>query len=242
MKIPGLGNISLDLLPSGKLEKMKIFAYTDSGMTDEVEGSPVEVLINPESYTTDFKLKVSEGGQGQGTSGKQLKYEFTEPAEMSFEFLFDCTGIIDGQRRDDVVDDLTKFKKVLTEFKGESHEPPHIKLVWGSPEGLFKGRLINLSINYKLFSPDGRPLRALAKATFKASIAEEERAAREKKSSPDLTHERTVKAGDTLPLMCKRIYGDPKYYLEVAKANGLGNFRQLKPGMEIRFPPISKQA
>jgi len=49
-----------------------------------------------------------------------------------------------------------------------------------------------------------------------------------------------VKAGDTLPLMCYLIYGDPKYYLAVAEANGLGNFRSLIPGMAIVFPPLEK--
>jgi hypothetical protein len=37
--------------------------------------------------------------------------------------------------------------------------------------------------------------------------------------------------------MTERIYGDSKYYLEVAKINGLINFRQLIPGQELFFPP-----
>jgi hypothetical protein len=242
MNIPGIGNISLDLIANGKLDKMRIYAYPDSSFSGNVpDEDKVEVLINPETYTTEFRLKVSEE-QGQGNSGRNLKYEYTEPAEMSFEFLFDCTGIIDGQPRNDIVEELEKFRRVLTEFKGENHEPAYHKLVWGSKDGLFKGRLLNLSINYKLFASDGRPLRAVARATFKASIAEEERAARENRSSPDLTHLRTVKAGDTLPMMCKRIYGDPKHYLQVAQFNRLGNFRKLEPGMEILFPPIKKGA
>jgi Contractile injection system tube protein len=241
MAIPGLGNVSLDLIPYGELKKMRIYAYPDATFSGEVsKDNIVEVLINPESYTKEYKLKVSQSGQGQGTSGQELKYEYTEPAEMSFEFLFDCTGIIDGQPNKDIIEQLDKFKKVLTEFKGEHHQPAHHKLVWGSKDGLFKGRLVNLSINYKLFSSDGRPLRAIAKATFKASIAEEERAARENRTSPDLTHLRIVKHGDTLPIMCKRIYGDPKYYLQVAGFNRLGNFRQLTPGKELLFPPIKK--
>ena len=83
-------------------------------------------------------------------------------------------------------------------------------------------------------------MRATAKVTFKSSIEEEKRAAKEDRQSADLTHIRRVGAGDTLPLMCYRIYGDPKYYLEVAAINGLGDFRSLVPGTEIRFPPIDK--
>jgi nucleoid-associated protein YgaU len=51
-----------------------------------------------------------------------------------------------------------------------------------------------------------------------------------------------VKTGDTLPLMCYRIYGDTRYYLQVAAINGMGNFRKLIPGTEILFPPINKTA
>ncbi len=222
---------------------MKIYAYADSRALEQggqpIEGSPIEVLINPESFTMDYKLKFAKDDQGQGTSGRQLKYEYTEPEEMSFEFLFDCTGIIDGKQRENVAQDIADFKKVLFEFNGNTHEPPHIKLAWGN-SALFKGRLTQLSINYKLFSSDGQPLRAVAKATFKKSIEEEKRAAQEKKNSPDLTHMRVVKAGDTLPLLCHQIYGNSKYYLQVAKANRLKNFRHLQQGAEVFFPPVKK--
>ena len=231
-------------MPSGELEKMMIFAYGDSEALEQggqqLDGSPVKVLINPESFTMDFKLKFSQDDQGQGASGRQLKYEYTEPEEMTFEFLFDSTGIIDEKPRESVADDIADFKKITTEYKGDSHEPPHLKLAWGS-SFLFKCRLTELSINYKLFSPDGKPLRAVARAKFKQSIEEEKRAAEENNSSPDLTHIRTVKAGDTLPLMCHRIYGEAGRYLQVAEANGLSNFRELKPGMKLAFPPIRRR-
>jgi hypothetical protein len=228
---------------TGKLEKMLILAFSDSekaengGVNDADD--QFETLINPESYTLQYKLKFSQGAQGQGTSGTQLKYEYTEPEEITFDFLFDNTGIIDGSPRESVVDDLKKLKDVLIGYKGDSHEPRHLKLVWGE-NSIFKGRVTELSINHKMFKPDGTPIRAIATVKFKSSIEEQKRAAKENKSSPDLTHIRKVKQGDTLPLMCYSIYGDPKYYLQVAEVNGLSNFRQLKPGSELFFPPLKK--
>ena len=62
----------------------------------------------------------------------------------------------------------------------------------------------------------------------------------EKSSSPDLTHERIVEEGDTLPLMCHRIYGSTNHYLEVAKFNKLKYFKELTPGSKIYFPPLEK--
>ena len=226
---------------AGELEKMLILAFADSescesGGEAEAKAS-YEALINPETYTQEFKLKFSDDAQGQGTSGQQLKYEYTAPEEMTFEFLFDSTGIIDGKRRDSIVKEVEKFKAVLVEYQGESHEPRHFKLVWGE-SSLFKGRVTELSITYKLFKPDGTPIRAVAKAKFKASIEEVKRAAKEDKSSPDLTHVVVVKAGDTLPLLCHRLYGDSTYHLAVARINRLDNPRRLEPGTSLVFPPL----
>jgi Contractile injection system tube protein len=229
----------------GKLEKMLILAFSDSrkaesGGVTEADDT-FEALINPEAYTLAYKLKFSGSGQGHGTSGKQLKYEYTEPAEMSFEFLFDNTGIIDGKPRDSVADDLKKFRQVVIDYKGDSHEPRHFKLVWGE-NSIFKGRVTEVAITYKLFNSDGTPIRATAKVTFKSSLEEEKRAAQENKQSPDLTQVRMVKLGDTLPQLCYEIYGDPSYYLQVADRNRLTNLRKLVPGAKLRFPPIAKPA
>ncbi len=227
----------------GKHGKMLILAFADSkkaesGGVSEADDS-FEALINPETYTLSYKLKFSNSGQGHGTSGKQLKYEYTEPADMTFEFLFDNTGIIDNDPRDSIAEDLKKFREVLIDYKGDSHEPRHFKLVWGE-NSIFKGRVTAVDITHKLFNSNGTPIRAVAKVTFKSSIEEEKRAAKEDKQSPDLTHVRRVKLGDTLPQLCFTIYGDPRYYLQVAAANGLGNFRRLTPGIELQFPPVAK--
>ena len=111
----------------------------------------------------------------------------------------------------------------------------YAQIPWDSSSGYPTARLI-----CDVFTPDGKPIRAVAKVKFKASIEELKRAAKENKSSPDLTHTRIVKAGDTLPLMCERIYGEAHRYAQVAKINGLANFRKLTPGQKILFPPIEK--
>ena len=50
-----------------------------------------------------------------------------------------------------------------------------------------------------------------------------------------------MQEGDSLPLMCHRIYGDARYYLEVARTNALVDFRSLRPGTELLFPPLEKE-
>lgn len=224
----------------GKLEKMLILAF-DSAEAAETGGTTdakarFEALINPETYTLEYKVKTSDG-QGQGTSGAQTKFEYTLPEELTFDFLFDNTGIIDGRPRPEGIHaDVDAFRKLLTEYQGSSHEPFHLKLVWGNL--VFKGRAIEVGITYKLFNADGRPVRAVVRVKFKGSIEDQKRAAVEDRESPDVTHRRVVKPGDTLPLLCFEVYGDPRHYLVVAAENRLDDFRALAAGQELRFPPV----
>lgn len=226
----------------GKLRKMKIVSYTSADYSDDSKDGEFTALINPESYQLEYKIEYNEE-QGQGASSSQQRYNFTKPEDLSFEFLFDATGALaagamPGPPKEDIVDDIQQFKDMLTAYDGASHQPRHLKLFWGTL--LFKGRLATLQIQFKLFKPDGRPLRAVAKATFKGSIEENFRVALENAQSPDVTHIRMVTAGDTLPLMCHRIYGDARFYLEVARINGLSDFRNLSTGDELMFPPLEK--
>jgi nucleoid-associated protein YgaU len=96
-----------------------------------------------------------------------------------------------------------------------------------------------MSTNYTLFMPDGTPIRAKMAVTFKSYASEAQLAKGAYKQSPDVTHLVTVQAGDTLPLLCHRIYGDSRYYAKVAAFNGLSNFRGVPPGTQLLFPPLS---
>ena len=227
-------------MANGQLEKMKIYAYNNPELsTAHQVGQPFVAMMNPETYAIDKKMEFNLK-QGHGTSGHQPKFELKLPEEMSFEFLFDNTGIIDGQPSTNLTQKIDDFSELLMGYNGSTHEPKFFKLVWGTL--LFKGRCTALNIAYKLFNPDGAPIRAICKVTFKEKKEEKLRVAQEDNHSPDLTHHRIVKKGDTLPMMCFLIYGDARYYLEVARANKLINFRKLNIGDELFFPPFAKTA
>lgn len=224
-------------MANGQFEKLKIIAYSDPGCEQQV-GEPFSVMMNPENYTLETKMEF-QAAQGQGTSATTAKFVVKPPEELSFEILFDNTGIIDKKPRADLAEELKAFKEFLMGYDGEIHRPKYLKMVWG--KDLVKGVCSSLSIAYKLFNPDGTPIRAICKVNIREMKEDERRVAEERRSSPDLTHYRTAKKSDTLPLMCYRIYGHSKYYLQVAQVNGLSNFRNLQPGDEIFFPPIEKK-
>lgn len=226
---------------SGHLEKVTIYAYNNSDLSKEHQvGAPFVAMMNPETYTRDLKMEFNLT-QGQGTSASQPRFEYKPPEEMSFEFLFDNTGLIDGKPvdSDELAGQLEDFRVFLMGYDGESHEPNFFQLVWGTL--IFAGRCTALSIVYKLFSPDGKPIRAICKVTLKEFKEDNLRVHEENAQSPDLTYYHIIKKGDTLPWMCYMVYGDSKYYIQVAKANKLNNFRELKIGDQLFFPPVSKK-
>jgi phage tail protein X len=222
---------------TGQLEKMKLMAYSNPDLSDDSFVGEYNAMINPETYTLDYRIEYQEG-QGQGTSSSQQRFTVKRPEEFAFEFLFDSSGIIDGNPRDDVYDEVNTFRDLLTKYEGDVHEPKHFKLIWGNT--MFKGRCTALNIAFKLFAPNGLPIRAVCKATFKGSVEDNLRVARERASSPDLSHVRIIKKGETLPWLCYKIYGDSRHYIQVAKVNKLANFRNIPEGEAIYFPPIAK--
>ena len=122
-------------------------------------------------------------------------------------------------------------------YKGSEHQPPVIEVCWGS-HLLEQARMKSLDIDYTLFKPNGDPLRAKLNISFIAYKSTTEILKEASLESPDLTHLVVVKAGDTLPMLCYRIYKDCSYYLAVARLNQLTNFRSLTPGQVLRFPPL----
>ena len=86
--------------------------------------------------------------------------------------------------------------------------------------------------------PDGTPLRAEIKCSFKEF---EDGLTNSKKigvRSPDMTRVVTIREGDTLPFLCYKYYGSNRHYLKVASVNGLASPSQLRPGQRIVFPPL----
>jgi hypothetical protein len=241
----------MNITPSA-LTKVKITAYSSPGFEDakKISGAEFTALVNPEGYSRAYKIKYKDQ-QASGTRAQQLKFEKIEPEDIELEFLFDKTGAIPGsiQSTDDagrenelkegIWLDLENFKKTVYDYKGSIHGPPFLTLQWGSL--LFKCRLREMSVQFKLFRPDGAPLRATVKAKFTSTVENELRVRQENAQSPDITHVRIVKEGDTLPLLAYQVYEDPAYYIKVAEFNKLTNFRNLKPGQKILFPPIKKQ-
>ncbi len=217
------------------VSKLRIVSYDDPRTRNEV-GS-MEVMINPETYNEKIEIKYSER-QAQGTSGRLPKFTKIEPSKIDFEFLFDRTGVINDLPPGElgVDEDISTLKRLTVQYQGNKHRPRFVSIYWGTLQ--FDGCLKTMDISYNLFNSQGLPLRAVIKAGFIGAIEDDKRLALENSQSPDLTQIYTVKQGDNLPLLAHKMYGDSKYYIEIAKFNDLDDYRYLKTGDKIKFPPI----
>lgn len=225
---------------SGSLEKMLVVAYQKSDFKQKV--GEFTVYINPEKYAHNYKICYNDV-QAQGSSGGSPEFNKIPSDKVDFELVFDGTGVVPSPlpgvvpfTGDGISEQIDAFKSLIFTYNGNIHSPNYLKLVWGTL--LFKCRLSSLNITYTLFKPDGTPLRAKAAASFLGFNDEVELALSSKKSSPDVSHLVTVKGGDTLPLLCYGVYGSSGYYVQVARANGLTGFRNLKTGRQLLFPPL----
>ncbi len=232
----------------GKLDKLYIKAFTDKGFSKEA-GKTFTATINPETYTTRNKIEFCDT-QASGTSMPILKFNKIAAEEMTFDFLFDTTGVIKDSsplslgllnplaKPKSVAKEIDDFKQSIMDYQPDLHRPYFLKIIWGTL--LFKCVLTNLDIEFKLFKPDGTPVRAVAKCTFKGTVEEAFRKKKENKQSPDVTHERVVKRGDRLSLMTNEIYKQQQYLFHVAAFNHLDGFRNVAAGTHIYFPPVEQ--
>ncbi len=217
----------------GELKKLTIESYADPEFQSHLD--TFRVMFNPTGYSTKHEVEYEED-QGRGTSGLPQSYKQTKPTDFSISFVLDGTGA--SGPKVEVTDEVDKFLEVVQKYNGEEHRPPFVRVSWGTllMDSVFK----SAGVQYTLFRADGSPLRAKITATFTGFVADAKRVAEERASSPDLTHVHTVAAGENLPLLAHRYYGDYSLYLELAEFNGIDSLRRLEGGQKLLFPPLSQ--
>lgn len=222
-------------MDTGILQKMVLVGYQDKDFTIPT-GDVYQVLINPESYSLSYGNTLNPKS-AQAASEEITTFNKRAPQNISFKFLFDGTGVIpDPAGIRDVTADIASFKAVVYGYDSESHQPPFVQLRWGVL--LYNCQLVRMTIQFKLFRPDGTPLRAEADCTFNGVVAEEKLALFQDPESPDLTKVHIVADGESLSTLCYQQYGDSKYYYQIAAYNRLTDFKQLVTGTQLLFPPI----
>lgn len=255
--------------PLGGLEKLKITAFEDDNYESSTATYVVMYNPTSFSYQVTSEWIPEEGVdpdarqlQFRANKSDSVSFEFLfdatgasppgkdEAGDVDLGYLGDESpnrDLISGNKESaiEIIEEdghvdraISKYLEITQNIQSATHTPNYLQINWGAYQ--FRGVVQDTTINYKLFNSGGLPIRATVTSNFVQSLSRKEQAAEAGRQSADLTHKRVVKAGDTLPLIAKKIYGDPAFYLEIAKANNLKNFRNLEMGQELILPPIKK--
>jgi hypothetical protein len=195
------------------------------------------VWLNPNSYSRSFSNDWTPMPIA-GSAGETLHFNGNSETLSLSELMVDNTLITPFWAFYDVSTYCDDLKDGLQGYYGEEHRPLFTKVTWGTL--VFTGVCESVSIDYTLFDTFGSPMRAKVNVQLKKTANRKTVAANAGRSSPDLTHARSVKAGDNLAMMSNQIYKDSSYYLELARINNLNSVFDIKPGDQILFPPIKK--
>ena len=215
--------------------KLTIIPFEDSE-TIQVpipSGPPFVAQFNPESLSLNTEFEYGPEEPAQGDDGDEAKFKNVKQGNFSIDLFLDGTGA-SGEKRE-VLAQIEWFKATVG-FYGKIHRPRFLLLTWGT--FIATCVLENYSINYKLFRPDGTPLRATLSATFREHKPKPVKELLKNLSSPDITHAHQVKEGDHLSLLAYRTYKDPAYYYQVAQANELNTIRKIDTGSALYLPPV----
>nr|VFK08741.1 MAG: hypothetical protein BECKLPF1236B_GA0070989_100417 [Candidatus Kentron sp. LPFa] len=234
-----------------KLEKLKISAYPNEARMGPLNrNDTISVMFNPASFSTKHCNFFNKQPVMNGSAGL-VKYSRSASDKLTLDLVIDGAGVGDmgvmrvlggkieklGKTKS-VAEQIDEFLDLCFRMDGEIHEPKFLKIQWGEGELKdFDCRLESVDITYTSFERNGAPLRAELSTVF---VEDVDASRKPEKSSPDLSHARVIKSGDTLPLLCNEIYGSMAHYPRVAEINNLDDFRNLIPGHRIIFPPLEK--
>ena len=231
------------------LVKLTIIPFDDSATVQAgpPSGPPFIVQFNPETYTDTTEIELAPTEQAHGDAGQEAKFKAVKPKTFTLELLLDGTGYSPAPPPAGALDALVpstgasviaqiELFKLTTGFSGNVHRPRYLLLVWGTL--IVTCVLESFSITYKLFSPEGLPLRATLSATFKEHKDNAQSELEKNLASPDIEHSHDVSAGEHLDAVVNAVYKSPRFYLGVAEANRLDTVRRLETGTRLFLPPL----
>lgn len=207
------------------------------GLTDKEgkgdAGPKFELQLNPEALKHTRTIKMDDKTVGD-TAGPVGQFQGYGDDTLNLDFILDGTGVMSDGDYGTVEARLKELEDCIYSFDAGLHKPRFLLVSYSG--FVFRCAMTSFNTDYMLFNASGMPLRAKVSLALKGSKEEK----KTKKQSPDMTHAKLIREGDSLPLLCNEVYGKMDYYLQVAEHNGLTNFRELEIGSVIEFPPLQR--
>jgi hypothetical protein len=199
-------------------------------------GQTLECYFNPTEYSIS-KSNEWTYKHVTGTSFSPPTFGGGQPRQIELSLLFDQTFPPYTMPVRQSTAALLDMMEVPSGKTGGSPTavPPFVTFEWGRL--VFKGAVTSLSVTYKLFKPDGDPLRADVKLTLKqAAVIQPGQNPTTRAAAGFGVHR--VRDGDTLPSISYEAYGDATKWRLIAEANGVDNPLHLRRGAPLSLPRL----
>jgi LysM repeat protein len=212
----------------------------------EIEGkSPIPVYFNPTEYSIS-KSNEWTYAKVKGNSLPDAQFGGGSPRELSLSLLLDASLLGKTTHVRGLTNELFKMMEVKEgQTAGDPGAvPPFVTFRWGK-ETTFKAVCTQLTVAYKLFRPNGDPVRADVKMTLKQADKASTATSNGTSQGTNPTTRanaghgiHTVKDGDTLPSIAYQAYGDATVWRAIADANGIENPLHLRRGRPLSLPKL----
>jgi len=201
-------------------------------------GNEIQCWFNPTQYSISksntWNVKPVVGKKGP----PKAQFGGGQPKELSLDLLFDAS---DSSKdvRSEVVDQLFEMMEANDKFASgqskKSARPPTVTFTWGAQ--VLKAVAKSLSVQYTLFRPDGKPLRAAVKLSL-MEVPEGGLEGQNPTTRGEVLESRIVRDGDSLQSLAYAAYGDPTQWRVIAEANGIDDPLVLTRGRSLVIPRL----
>ncbi len=206
------------------------------GAATGADRGSIPFQFNPKEVTVSKSARWGRVQTKDAATAGAVEFTGTDPAKLTLEMFFDCSGKHDGS----VVAAVEKLMSCCTptEASGDKKKPLPVLVVfqWGKITS-FPAFVTQVSARYSLFASDGTPIRATCSVSLEEMPAEPEKT---NPTSGALTVRRvhTVIEGDSLASVAYREYGDPAMWRPLADYNGIDDPMVLVSGQSLMVPSI----
>jgi nucleoid-associated protein YgaU len=194
----------------------------------------IEFQFNPKELTLSKSAKWSRDAQKGGKKSAVPQYGGPEPSKLALEMFLDASAT-----QDDAVVKTVEQLFACCVPTDESHQkkkgsPPWVVFHWGGLTS-FTAYVKSVSVKYTLFTAGGLPIRGTATVNLE-EIAGDQAGQNPTSGALAARSVHTVVAGDTLPSIAWREYGDPTLWRVVAEANGIDDPMRMRAGATLLLP------
>ncbi|WP_199442208.1 CIS tube protein [Umezawaea beigongshangensis] len=200
----------------------------------------VQLQFNPDKLSLSKSTEWRREPARMAEQASLPEFVGSGPRSLSLEVFLDATSTHDKSVEKKVEQLMLACVPTPKSLAAKKPASPWVRFDWGTATTTaFDGVLTTFSVAYSLFDVDGTPLRATC------SLAIEEAGVGTPGQNPtsgslDARSTHRVVAGDSLPLLAWREYGDATAWRVIAEANDIDDPMVLAPGRELVVPGLDE--